>query len=742
MGDIEDEKGGAQILSRGERMFCEAKPATPRAVNQANKGGASLYQRALAIYNEGSDEWCIPNRGTKAWAKLEAIRDSLTTRSKPKAKRATAKPSAKRATFKRNVVKSSAKASDAQPRATATRTSRGEAPRRKQASEAERVASALANLATKRNRVISIPRTIVGRTDIQDTDKQDAGLAKLEAKLDKAITTATDAAALATDTARATATATTTATDAKLKKLTRKLKDATAATTAAATAVASAPVVATASATTASDSERKLMKLANKLKLATDTAAAATITNNATADAKLSKLVADLRVAQAQAAASASATDAKLFRLTAELERATRAALSTLPQTPARQSALSKVGKLAANITYYAATTVASGVATVAHGLAGAVGRKAIEYAASKVAPVPPASATDIPPTTATPTITDIADVEPAREIPEGKQEVSPKPRRAKQAKPARESPSPKRSGEIEAKTPSPKVSPKPSPKPEKKPRAKPSPKPKLDIGESQITEGKQPAEPLQRLPPLVIKYWGFIEAARELGKFNTEDMASRVMGIKGKTKRNNEFIRIRDEWRAASGKYHKKRADVIPTDYKNLPKSGEATEQVMTKASANIILYGKDGKKIRGVVGAWMDANKPATATATTAETEPEFEESAIVGSETEAPQSQPLESIDISGISSTQSTPSRTSRTATQSRVDESRDIPDDPLARMEGIDIIGSSLGQGFREPLTPEEFVIQQMRRAVYGGDGLIHDIRRGGAYESRPPWISS
>ena len=448
--------------------------------------------------------------------------------------------------------------------------------------------------------------------------------------------------------------------------------------------------------------------MANKLKLATDTAAAATITNNATADAKLSKLVADLRVANAQAAASASATDAKLFRLTAELERATRAALSTLPQTPERQSALSKVGKLAANITYYTATTVASGVATVA----GAVGRKAIEFAASKVAPVPPASTTDIPPTTATPTITDIADVEPAREIPEGKQEVSPKPRRAKQAKPARESPSPKRSGEIEAKTPSPKVSPKPSPKPEKKPRAKPSPKPKLDIGESQITEGKQPAEPLQRLPPLVIKYWDFIEAARELGKFNTEDMANRVMGIKGITRRNNEFIRIRDEWRTASDKYHKERADVKPTDYKNLSKSGEATEQVMTKASANIILYGKEGKKIRGVVGAWMDANKPATATATTAETEPEFEESAIVGSETEAPQSQPLESIDISGISSTQSTPSRTSTrsiTATQSRVDESRDIPDDPLARMEGIDIIG----QGFHN-LTPEEFVIQQMR----------------------------
>jgi hypothetical protein len=478
---------------------------------------------------------------------------------------------------------------------------------------------------------------------------------------------------------------------------------------------------------TTSDTDRKLMKLANKLKLATDTAAAATITNNATADAKLSKLVADLRVANAQAAASASAGDAKLFRLTAELERATRAALSTLPQTPARQSALSRVGQLAANITYYTATTVASGVASVA----GAVGRKAVEYAASKVAPVPPTAiqtptpATAIQtPTTAiqTPTITDtasatVANVEPAREIPEGKQEVSPKPRRAKQAKTARESPSPKRSGEVEAKTPSP----KPSPKPEKKPRAKPSPKPspRADIGESQIAEGKQPAEPLQRLPPLVIKYWDFIEAARELGKFNTEDMANRVMGVKGNTNRDKEFAGIRSEWRTVSDKYHKERADVKPTDYKNLSKSGEATEQITTKAKANITLYGKEGKKIRGVVREWMDANEPATVAETTAEAEPEFEESAIVGSETEAPQSQPLESIDISDISSAPSTPSRTSRTATQSRVDESRDIPDDPFARMEGIDIIGQGLRAPNEEAMTPEQFVIQQMRRAVFG-----------------------
>ncbi len=674
------------------------------------KGGASLYQRALAIYNEGSDEWCIPNRGTKAWAKLEAIRDGLTgnvvkprakraTAKRATAKRATAKPSAKRATFKRNVVKQPAKASDAPLR------------------------EALANLSNKRNRVITIPRTIVGRTDEPSTDKQDAGLVKLEAKLDKALTTATDAAALATATARET-TATTATTDAKLKKLTRKLKDATAATTAAATAVASAPAPVVNTATT-SDTDRKLMKLANKLKLATDTAAAATITNNATADAKLSKLVADLRVANAQAAASASATDAKLFRLTAELERATRAALSTLPQTPARQSALSKVGQLAANITYYTATTVASGVASVA----GAVGRKAVEYAASKVAPVPPTDIQTQPTAIQTPT--------PAiREIPEGKQEASPRPRRAKRPAidaprpptparepPAREAPPPPIPEREPPAPPSPKVSPKVSPKPKRSV--------KKTNKSRDIPEGKQPADsttgeasaditPLMVLPNEIIKYRDYLDVAREVGKFNIEDMGRPLLTQQGKTKRDNAFRQYKSNWKEVATKYIKEKKLVSRAD-KNKLKKRENIADIIRRADYNMKLFGDNGGNIRAKVEAWMSA-PTITATPTGSprasaeeQTEPEFEESAIVGSETEAPQSQPLESIDISGISSAPSTPSRTSRTATQSRVDESRDIPDDPLARMEGIDIIG----QGFREPLTPEEFVIQQMRRAVYG-----------------------
>lgn len=667
------------------------------------KGGASLYQRALAIYNEGSDEWCIPNRGTKAWAKLEAIRDGLTGNTvKPRAKRATPKRSvkatAKRATFKRNVVKQPAKASDAPLR------------------------EVLATLGKKRNRVITIPRTIVGRTDEPTMDKQDTGLAKLEAKLDKALTTATDAAAMAT----ATATASASATDAKLKKLTRKLKDATAATTAAATAVASAPAPVVNTATT-SDTDRKLMKLANKLKLATDTAAAATITNNATADAKLSKLVADLRVANAQAAASASAGDAKLFRLTAELERATRAALSTLPQTPARQSALSRVGQLAANITYYTATTVAKGVASVAHGLAGAVGRKAVEYAASKVAPVPPTA----PPTAIqTPT-----PVPPAREIPEGKQEASPRPRRAKQAKsardppardappppiPTRAPPSPKPSPKV-----SPKVSPKPSPKPEKKPRAK-------QPADSTTGEASADIVPLMVLPDIVIKHRDYLDVAREVGGFNIEDMGRPLLTQQGKTKRDNAFRQYKINWKEVATKYIKEKKLVSRADMNKLKKR-ENTADIIRRADYNMKLFGDNGGNIRTKVEAWMSAptilaNNPRASAEE--QTEPEFEESAIVGSETEAPQSQPLESIDISGISSTTSTPSRTSPrsiTATQSRVDESRDIPDDPLARMEGIDIIGHGLRplipprgmQGFREPLTPEQFVINQMRRAVYG-----------------------
>lgn len=691
------------------------------------KGGASLYQRALAIYNEGSDEWCIPNRGTKAWAKLEAIRDSLTgnvVKPKPKvarakratAKRATAKrATAKRATFKRNVVKQPAKASDAPLR------------------------EALANLSKKRNRVITIPRTIVGRTDEPTTDKQDAGLAKLEAKLDKALTTATDAAAIATATARET-TASTTATDAKLKKLTRKLKDATAATTAAATAVASAPAPVVNTATT-SDTDRKLMKLANKLKLATDTAAAATITNNATADAKLSKLVADLRVANAQAAASASATDAKLFRLTAELERATRAALSTLPQTPARQSALSKVGQLAATITYYTATTVASGVASVA----GAVGRKAVEYAASKVAPVPP---TALPTAIQTPTPT-ITPTPAITEIPEGKQEASPIPRRAKPAKPAQTKPA-------RPTTPAPRIPREPPareapneeappPIPERQPPAPAPPSPKVSPKASpkrtkktnksrDIPEGKQPASdivPLMVLPDIVIKHRDYLDAAREVAKFDIEDMGRPLLTEHVRLRRDNAFKRYKREWKEASDKYRAERKNVSKSDFNKLTKSGEATADIIAKARANIKLFGEQGGNIRAKVEAWMSA-PTITATPTGSprasaeeQTEPEFEESAIVGSETEAPQSQPLESIDISGISSTQSTPSRTSPrsiTATQSRVDESRDIPDDPFARMEGIDIIG----QGW-ELLTPEQFVIQQMRRAVYGDEIYDTDI---------------
>ncbi len=672
------------------------------------KGGASLYQRALAIYNEGSDEWCIPNRGTPAWAKLEAIRDSLTGNTvKPKAKRATPKKTtAKRAKPKRSVKV-----------ATATRTSRGEAPRRKQASDAP-LREALANLSKKRNRVITIPRAIVARTDTQGEagmDKQDAGLAKLEAKLDKAITTATDAAAIAT----ATATATATASDAKLKKLTRKLKDATAATTAAATAVASTPVVATA---TAGDSERKLLKLANKLKLATDTAAAASIANNATADAKLSKLVADLRVANAQAAASASAADAKLIRLTAQLEQATRAALSTLPQTPERQSALSRVGQLAASITYYTATTVASGVGSIA----GAVGRKAVEYAAAKVAPSVPA----LPPRDA---INEIPEQNMARakqetatpiKRPSGDAPRPPQPAQAEPARPQREAPpppiperqppaippSPKRSAEVETvKPPSPKRSGKASPKQSGKTNAR-----------TAIPEGKQEARdivPLIVLPDIVIKNKGFIDAARELAGFDIENMGRPLLNQRKKSALDGAFKQYKFNWKEASGKYHAERKSVSRADMNKLTKHADIAD-ITLRAKQNIELFGKEGRNIRSRVEAWMSSpavvGTPSGQSASEA-TEPEFEESAIIGSETEAPQSTPLESLDISSISSTPtSTPSRTSRT---SRIDESRDIPDDIRARMEGIEVMGQGLHS--ETAMTPEQFVINQMRRAVYG-----------------------
>lgn len=674
MGDIEDEKGGAQILSRGER-------SDTRAVNQANKGGASLYQRALAIYNEGSDEWCIPNRGTKAWAKLEAIRDSLTTRSKPKAKRATpratakratAKPSAKRATFKRNVVKSSAKASDAPLR------------------------EALANLATKRNRVISIPRTIVGRTDEPSMDKQDAGLAKLEAKLDKALTTAvasaTDAAALAT------ATATASATDAKLKKLTRKLKTATAATTAAATAVASAPVVATASATTASDSERKLLKLANKLKLATDTAAAATITNNATADAKLSKLVADLRVAQAQAAASASATDAKLFRLTAELERATRAALSTLPQTPERQSALSKVGKLAANITYYTATTVASGVASVA----GAVGRKAVEFAASKVAPVPPMT---LPTDIQTPTSAIAPDTQ---RIPEGKQEASPINRPTGDAPPPpipeREPSSPKRSIEIKTKSSSKRRA--------KKSKAEPKTEIKRvimaipDIGvaiSSKSPEASDVEKPTPRNPYIVKLDALLAKIMREYG--DTDEMATFAIDS-GNTK--TEISNIKNRW----ARDILERENLIKlagrvvyeqaiTDNARFANNAEGVDELITD-------YGKAGRKLGTLLNQEIVSIKR----------DREFDLlNPDITSEGDSTAEQTSAEERMASLISTKPPTTRDIFTTTlqSSIINDSEDEPAPAFEQMEGIEV----MGQGFREPLTPEEFVINQMRRAVYG-----------------------